>query len=339
MRLFVSIIFFSSLISYKSIAQSPEIYFKHLTINEGLPSNDVLSIFEDFHGFMWFGTNEGLARYDGYSIQSFVYDNADTIGLSNNTIQCLAQDNNENLWIGTKQGLNCLDLSTMKFKTAWKNNNKPLIQTSINCLLFDSSHKLWVGTDRGLFEYDSKNLTFLLRRAKYNEPDISSSNIIYSVCEGKNNKIWVGTKRGLDLLNPGTGLSKRFLDSIAIKDILCDSKGSIWILQTINGTQSIWHSESSENVYFIKYNELLLSERTVIDQITEDKQGNYWLAIRDKGTYFLDKNSGKWMNMLYDKYNPSGINSNVPQTIYSDSYGNVWIGSYDMGVDFFDIHK
>jgi signal transduction histidine kinase len=268
-------------------AQTPKMHFTHLTKNDGLLSNNVTSILQDSKGFLWFGTSEGLAKYDGYSFQRFIHSNTDTLGLSSNHINCLAEDNNGNLWIGTSQGLNCLNLNTLKFDNSWKDNNDTLVSTSIYSLLFDSTQKFWIGTMQGLFVYDRIKQLFT-------QLQLPSSEYITALCEDNNNNIWIGTRFGLDVLNQKTGSFKHYFDKERITSILCDNKGALWV--AVFYGVNLWYSLSTENVNFVA-KEIRQNESYRFSQIIQDKQGNYWLTVRDGGIYFMQQGTNKGVSL------------------------------------------
>ena len=93
------------LCSQPTNAQKPDIRFDHLTIEDGLSQSSVFAILQDSRGFLWFGTQDGLNRYDGYNFKIYtVGTNLDSTVLSNNWINCIAEDQNSIIWIGTQEG-------------------------------------------------------------------------------------------------------------------------------------------------------------------------------------------------------------------------------------------
>ncbi len=105
------------LVTLKIAAQNNEnLYFSNLNLKDGLSQISVLKIFQDTKGFIWFGTRNGLNRYDGSEFVIYKHDPKDTVSLSDNHIQALAEDRDRNLWIGTARGLNKLDLKTNRIK-------------------------------------------------------------------------------------------------------------------------------------------------------------------------------------------------------------------------------
>src|SRR6185503_14271744 len=93
----------------------PGLYFRHFTIQQGLSQNTVTCIIQDNAGFLWFGTEDGLNRYNGYNVDVFKHDPSDARTISHSNIRCIFEDDQEVLWIGTDDGLNSFERSTEKF--------------------------------------------------------------------------------------------------------------------------------------------------------------------------------------------------------------------------------
>src|SRR5689334_2026673 len=97
---------FVVLFSSALFAQAPKLKFKHITNEQGLSNTTIETIFQDYRGFMWFGTRDGLNRYDGYQLVVYRYDAKDSSSISDNYIQYIYEDKKHNLWVGTTNGLN-----------------------------------------------------------------------------------------------------------------------------------------------------------------------------------------------------------------------------------------
>ena len=134
-----------------------------ITTDNGLSQNVVKTIVQDSKGFIWFGTNDGLNRYDGYEFQIYKNDFHNNNSLTNNIVECLLEDNQHNLWIGTSGGLSKLNLLKEKFEQ----NSLPdkLIRTlnnkSVTCLELDLNNDLWIGTNSGLCKLVTKSNEFI----------------------------------------------------------------------------------------------------------------------------------------------------------------------------------
>jgi ligand-binding sensor domain-containing protein len=140
----------------------PSIKFKHLTIEDGLPQNSVQAMLQDSTGFLWIGTQEGLVRFDGYSLKVFKSEPSNH-SLSSNDIISLAEGNQGNLWVGTYGGgLNYFNPKTERF-TRYRHqvsNENSLSDDYVYTLVEDSQGNIWVGTRDGLNHFNPKTQQF-----------------------------------------------------------------------------------------------------------------------------------------------------------------------------------
>jgi len=116
---------FVSLCVYPEV---PDFKFKYITVEDGLSQGSINCIFQDSRGFLWFGTKQGLNKYDGFNIDIFDHDPFDPSSLSNNNVSCVTEDKNGDLWVGTSAGLNKFDYDLQNFKRFLSN---PLDQNSL----------------------------------------------------------------------------------------------------------------------------------------------------------------------------------------------------------------
>ena len=136
-----------------AFSQSNRVQFEHLSVKDGLSQLSVLAIYQDAEGFMWFGTRNGLNKYDGYDFHIFRESDPDNY-ISHSHIECMAEDGNGHLWVGTKRGLNRYDRATGSFKQYYHSDNDSTISDNNPiCLLKDTQGDLWVGSLRGLDRY------------------------------------------------------------------------------------------------------------------------------------------------------------------------------------------
>ncbi|MCC6837879.1 MAG: histidine kinase, partial [Bacteroidia bacterium] len=129
-----------------------ELKFAHITAEQGLSMGAVNCVLQDSWGFMWFGTQDGLNKYDGYNITVYKHNQQDSNSLANNFIYSLFEDKNGVLWIGTNGGgLDAFNLSTGKFThyISKQNSKNSLSNNNVRAILEDKDGMLWVGTDEG----------------------------------------------------------------------------------------------------------------------------------------------------------------------------------------------
>ena len=190
-------------ISVPAFAGMNRLYFNSLSSNDGLSDNLVYSIAQDKDGFMWFGTSEGLNRYDGYDFNIFQADPDDPASLSASYINCVWADRTGRLWIATEKGLNRYDYATETFErvTAVNDTLKLLNNLRIRCVYDTPDGTLWLGTLDGLLRLDVEKRYVSFTRLVPLGGD-RMSNEIRCICPDSYGRIWLGTFDGLYWFNP-----------------------------------------------------------------------------------------------------------------------------------------
>ena len=305
--------------------------FRHLTTGDGLLSNNINAILQDSYGFMWFGTKDGLCRYDGYSYLNFFHAQDNDKSLSNNIISCLVEDADKNIWIGTRNGLNRFSLESFEVERV------PLLPEEANTLFpiqsltVSSDNKLWIGTDEmGLFVLDVE--TNHLTNYTYFRDSSSIENAIYSILEIENHQFYISTSNGVYLFNDQTKSCKRVIENVDARILRFDQDSSIIVGALMQG-----------NVFYkIKRKGAVEKINVSVSSINKnlipqcDSYGNIWLGIGDIGLLFFDAKRNTQQLFTYDKYNPTGISSNAITSFYEDKWGNMWVGTYDSGVNLYE---
>ena len=190
--------------------------FDRLSIEDGLSQNDVFTILQDRRGFMWFGTNFGLNRYDGYTFSVYTTAPFDTASLSYNWILALHEDREGKLWVGTMRGLNRMDPSTGAVTRYMHDPNDPgsLSHDEVWAIHEDRAGTLWIGTSGGLNKRDGRTNRFTLFQHDPTDAHSLSSNIVYALHEDPTGTLWVSTANGLNRLDPDQpGHFTRYLHS------------------------------------------------------------------------------------------------------------------------------
>jgi signal transduction histidine kinase/ligand-binding sensor domain-containing protein/DNA-binding response OmpR family regulator len=321
--------------------------FNHLTVEDGLSNNKVNTVIQDQTGFLWFGTEDGLNRYDGYKIKVFRNDPSDSNSLSDNSIWSMLEDRQGNIWIGTKSGiLNKYDPVLDKF-SHWEIHSDLTEENSINALYEDSKENIWIGTYKdGLFKLnpttdkidhwsaDAKNLNSL------------SHNYIQAILEDNDSNIIIGTYIGLCKFNPDIPQNgfKRFYYNPNNKNSLSDNliwglsqstiyKNIIWICTSNNLTKF-----NSKNLTFERIkidNPLHLQYGTTTNSIVEEIiNGELFLwAGSYSGLIRININSGITKRFVQDDLNAQSLSNNQINKIYKDRSGILWVAT-EHGISF-----
>ena len=199
--------------NFLAFGQSAAIKFTRLTNQDGLSQSTVNGIIKDKYGFMWFATEDGLNRYDGYKFKIYRNNPNDPTSIKSNYIQSLYEDRLGNIWAGTLGSLCLYNRKSDSFSTFLVDEKDPttISNKSVTAIFEDKSGNLWVGTSHNLNLVDRK--TRKVKRFASVDKDATtlSSNSILSIAEDSEHNLWIGTMNGLNLFDRKTGKVKRYL--------------------------------------------------------------------------------------------------------------------------------
>ncbi|MBI4810168.1 MAG: hypothetical protein HY800_01735 [Ignavibacteriales bacterium] len=176
--------------------------FDRISINEGLSQSTVNAILQDREGFLWFGTQDGLNKYDGYNFKIFRNNPSDSNSISDNWISCLYLDKNGDIWIGTYHGgLNRYDSHNDKFTRYYHRSDNPISISgnNVTCMIEDQRGIYWIGVwGGGVNRYDPKTEGFTYLKNNSNSSNTLTNNNVRCIIEDKTGLIWIGTWNGKD---------------------------------------------------------------------------------------------------------------------------------------------
>lgn len=334
----------SNIFSVKANAKEDDKYFRftNITVKDGLSQGSVYAILKDKEGYMWFGTNDGLNRFDGYKYEVIKSSDKDENTLHPGIIGSIVEDDYGYLWIGTSSGLSRLNKKTLEVERIGADINDPKKTSSKHIwdLYIDSNKNLWVGTENGLNKYDFKTGEFKKYFSEKGKTNTLSGNYITSIMEGTDGNMWFGTKDGLSILDVKTDtftrISRRIdknLPSDNILKLYKDSKNNMWVSTQEKGV--IKYDLNNKRVDPLdKVNKLYGSEKYAINSMYEDNNNNMWLG--SKGgliKYCLD--NGEINSYKNKPYDPDSLVNNSIQSVYRDDDGLIWIGTYS-GISILD---
>jgi len=310
---------------------------KNISTTDGLSQSSVIAIHQDKFGQMWFGTRDGLNKYDGSKFTIFRNDAANKHSISNNDILSIEEDNTGKIWVGTYNGLNCYDPVSNTFTRYLHTKNNHTISSNAIWSIREIGDEMWFGTSKGLTIYNKKSKLFTSVFHSDTDPSTVPSNNIITILKSKKGAIWIGTTKGLcQLVSRKNGkLSfKNYplnnTDLLNVQAIAEDVSGNLWVgtknkgLLKFDKTSNAFVSFLSEN----KFREI----NTDIRSLAFDNQGSLWIGAYD-GIYILGKD--KNVQKINSSNNSNGIDK--VKSIYMDRKGSVWIGCYYKGVNIWDI--
>ncbi|MBX2878008.1 MAG: hypothetical protein KTR30_38170, partial [Saprospiraceae bacterium] len=308
--------------------------------DNGLSQATVRAILQDTMGFMWFGTADGLNRFDGKSFTIYRHQPETAHSLSSNDVQVLHEDQQGNLWIGTDHGLNRFDRVHNDFKTYLHANDKPagLSNNFVAEIISDADGQMWVGGGDGtlsLYQADQDNFRHYLH------PDHRSN--INELHLANDNTIWVAFEdQSFFNFNPATGA---FTEVIAHTDqevisIYQDETDRLW-LGLDNGGLLVYDLRNRQSQLFQHDNQDIRSiSSNVVWDIVADQSGRLLLAT-DQGINFIYPKELRGENPIFrnykhDPFNDYSLSSNFVIDLFVADNGIVWIGTNDAGVSKLD---
>ena len=296
-------------------------YFNHYQVESGLTNNSVLCSAQDKNGFMWFGTRNGLNRFDGYKFKHFFADPENATALGSNFIHSLTIDRHNNMWVGTDQGLYVFDPRTEQFRYLKELRKREILQVEE-----DRMGNIWLVATNELFCYNPQ-------QDKFTRKTFHRDYLVSDFCFDKDGQLWVGA--GKNLLSLGTNKtyalpisSQRPTD---IKKLFMDEQGDIWI-----GT-------SSEGLFRFDVRSQRIEQAIApsgpigtlyVRDILQVDPHSLWVAT-EGGLYIYDRKEHQFVLLQNEEDNPWSLTDNALYTLTKDHQGGVWIGTYFGGIHYY----
>jgi len=312
------------------------ILFDHLGIEKGLSQTSVLAICQDKKGFMWFGTRNGLNRYDGYNIKVYQFSEADPLSISHNYVVSLLSDSHHNLWVGTDAGLNKYNERTDNFERIAAGPNG-ISNNMVNCITEDKNGNVWLGTLNGLNLLVNGNL----KKIKVFFKDKVYHNI-RTIKQDSEGNIWIGTSNGLLKMTAKNGTYQTAvfknegkagdISENYITGIIEDSQHKLWFSTQDNGLNLYIPTTNTFQNFKHSDNQPHSLVNNTIRTMALDDAGKLWIGTLD-GISVMDTQNFTCNNLQYDPDNKKSLSQNSVHRLYKDQNGSIWVGTYFGGVN------
>ena len=333
----LKIIITYSLLIIDLYSQGDEFQFTHITSEDGLSVNGVTKILQDSRGFLWFGTYNGLHRYNGYNFKIFLPDPSNPRSISSHSIISLYEDHKGDIWIGTSDGLNRFDWKTEQF---YKYKNDPKDSNSLShnyvySVFEDKSHTLWVGTLVGLSRYDKEKDNFSITKDIYIELAGRENSSVTCINEDSKGKIWLGTWNGLINIQKDGKLIKQFLPDEKnlrttghreITAVYEDNSNNIWVGTNGKGLEMYNPRTGIFTRYRTKPNDPNSISNDYVNTIYQDKLNNLWIGTKN-GLNKFDRKENKFIRIFHSQLKSYSLINNDVLCIAEDKTGIIWIGT------------
>src|SRR6185503_3446348 len=303
-------------------------YFRHFQVENGLSNNAVICCVQDKKGFLWFGTKDGLDRFDGYSFKIFRNDPYDTTSIGSNFIHTLYVDPSGIMWVGTEKGLYKYDATTESF--SWLPTP---FSEQVTDIKMDARGDLWFISNFNLFRYHAPTK----KLEQFKVPEYFEAT---SICTLRDSAVWVSTSGGL--LKKYTSASHAFESfnvfshspkpvSNWIEKLYATQDGNILIGTSNQGVKIFdTHTYTYKDILTYNNDKTEIFARNFV-QTTPDE---CWIAT-ESGIFIYNMITGKAINLRKEYNNPYSISDNAVYNFCLDKEGGIWAGTYFGGVNYY----
>ena len=321
------------------VSEGTGLSFRRISTSDGLSQTRVAQIIQDDRGFMWFGTQYGLNRYDGYEFKVYVHDPQRRNSLAGAWISALFKDRSGVLWIGCNQVLDRFDPRTEVFShyRIEAAESGGLGGTVVH-ISQDRAGLLWLATGSGLHSLDPATGSVEHYRHSAQNPDGLSTNDVKWSGTDRAGHLWVGTRNGLDELDPASGKVRLHIplpDAVQI-GFFEDESGRFWITHATGSGLALYdRSSNTVNRYSFYDQEPAQDALTGVMGMVEDNEGSLWVGSPGLGLLELDAARQQVVHYRHRPADPRSIGEDKVITLFRDREGNIWTGLHSVGPNHF----
>ena len=320
------------------VVDRQDIQFSRLTIAGESLQSTVGSIAQDHQGFLWFGTRDGLYRYDGYDLKTYRHESGNPNSLSDDSVTTVYCDRTGTLWIGSELGgLDRFDPASETF-THFQHvaaRRESLSDNTVNRIFQDTEGTMWVGTNGGMDRLNLGRGTFVHYRHNAQDAGSLSSNAVTNIFQDRAGDLWVGTiGGGLNRWDRVTERFSHFRDpnippspgddrDAALSLVREDHLGVLW---TGNELDTLDPKTGTLTHYLLRSKEPAGEKIGDVRAIHEDRDGVLWIGSVH-GLLALDPTRKQFVRYLQNPENPHSLRNNDIVTLFEDAEGNMWVGT------------
>ncbi|MFL5809471.1 MAG: two-component regulator propeller domain-containing protein [Flavisolibacter sp.] len=336
------------LFSEACVAQQPKLKFRHINHEKGLSNSTIECMYQDKRGFIWFGTRDGLNRFDGYGMAVYKNISTDTNSLSDNYIRNIFEDHEGYLWIATYNGVNRFDPSTNRFK---RYQHDPAIKGSlsnnaVNFIYEDRKGTVWVSTyGGGLNALDKKTGRFIQFRKNLSVTGNITDDHVNCIAEDRRGNFWVGTDNGLHLMNrddqtfylfQDLSNPERIAQNNRIRSIQEDAQGNLWLGTENSGILKFNYQKKSFTHFEHSETDPRSLANNMVKAVLADSKGNIWVGSINGGLDLLDPQTNTFYHYQNEPDDPSSLSQRTVSALLEDREANLWVGTHRGGVNFYN---
>jgi signal transduction histidine kinase/ligand-binding sensor domain-containing protein/DNA-binding response OmpR family regulator len=309
------------------ICNAQTYYFRHYQVEHGLSHNTVYCSLQDKRGFLWFGTKDGLNRFDGYTFKTFRHNHADKSTISNNMVHTLCLDKEGTLWIGTDEGLDKYDPLSETFTHINSANIN-----GVRSITFDEYNNCWFIAGASLIRYNpktgEKNDYWPSQHFEATSVVIINGTVWASSSMGAMEKLDLASRTftAYNVFKPTDKVTSKFIEKIYYA-----GNNKIFVATNSHGFKE-FDAETGTYSDLLNYN----PDKTAIyvRDFLKYSDTEYWIAT-ESGVFIYDSVKGTFLNLRKHFNDPYSISDNAVYCLFKDSEGGVWVGTYFGGLNYY----
>ncbi|MES2260796.1 MAG: two-component regulator propeller domain-containing protein [Pseudomonadota bacterium] len=328
-----------------SAAPPRTLRFEQLDVDDGLAQESVLAVAQDQLGFMWFGSQAGLSRFDGARVVTYSNAATDPRSLADNWVRVLHLDRAGRLWVGTDGGLDRYEPLSQSFthfhpnETAKRGNGNRHVRAIVD----DGLGGLWIGSADGLQHFDPASGRYTYWHHNDDLPGSLGSDQVNALARDSQGRLWIGTAAGLDLLEPGAQSFRHFkVDAApdtrfgAVLSLYVDQQRTLWV-GTMGGIEQ-WRLASGADVPQRRR----LGQREglkpgVVTAIYQDSEATVWVGTQTEGLFRWRAQEERFVQYRHQAADSHSLADNYVSSLFRDRLGTLWVGTWYNGVSRVDL--
>ncbi|WP_069659222.1 hybrid sensor histidine kinase/response regulator transcription factor [Arcticibacter eurypsychrophilus] len=318
---FLYLTLITAFITLRGVSQSSTHYFKNYQVADGLSSNTITAITQDKKGFMWFGSRNGLNRFDGNKFKVFKNKLLDPTSLGSNSILSLHEDEKQQLWVGTYRGIYIYNPVNENFKLF-----KFIPPGEIRFIQGDSQHNIWVISNYILYKFNQ----------------LTHKITVYPIRQQQTIALHVSQK-GTVLIATNTGLIKKYIaksnqfTAFNISKIYGKNLAQIKYIYSIGDTAIMVGTVTQTLLVNLKNSSvknIVKNQSTFVHTISKKSYNEFWIGT-EAGLFIYNLANDSYKTAENEAGNPYSITDNVIYTMHKDREGGTWIGTFFGGINYY----
>jgi ligand-binding sensor domain-containing protein/signal transduction histidine kinase len=312
------------------VVDGADIRFTQIGNGDGISQTRVGQIVQDNQGFMWFGTQYGLNRYDGYSFRVFLHSPDDPKSLGGVYIYSLFKDRSGAIWIGCDQSFDRFDPETETF-THFRIGSGDLheVLSPVTQISQDAKGLLWLATGKGLYQFNPVTGETVRYRHDPKDPASLSSSDVKAALEDRQGDFWVATSEGIDKFDRVTGKITSHLAQHEQREVYLheDAYGIFWVTHVSGGGLAILDRKTNTlTPISLQMGKAPIKELIGMSVMLEDRNGVLWAGTAGAGLFKFDRAAQRFVRYRNSPSNPHSLPENSVDSLFEDREGNIWVG-------------